>query len=242
MRDRYREICEAFRWRVPARFNIAEVACRRWADADRLALQWEDEDGSARALRFRDVRDAANRLSNALAALGVGRGDRVALLLPQRPETVVAYFACFQMGAVAVPLSFLFGPDALRYRLEHSGARVAIADPVTLERLLPLRPGLAALEHVVGVAGARGAGVLDWDDLLARARDAFEAAATGPQDPAAIIYTSGTTGAPKGTLLPHGALLGNLPGFECSHDGFPREGDFFWTPADWAWTGGLWTR
>jgi acyl-CoA synthetase (AMP-forming)/AMP-acid ligase II len=59
-------------------------------------------------------------------------------------------------------------------------------------------------------------------------------------DPSTIIYTSGTTGPPKGALLPHAVMLGNLPGFEHSHDGFPREGDLFWTPADWAWTGGLW--
>src|SRR5512147_1753067 len=106
MRDRYREVFDAFRWSVPADFNITAWACTRWAeDRHRLALQWEDEGGEVRACTYWELQREANRLSNALAALGIARGDRVAILLPQRPETVVAYFACFQMGAIAVPLS-----------------------------------------------------------------------------------------------------------------------------------------
>jgi acetyl-CoA synthetase len=153
---------------------------------------------------------------------------------------VITYLACFQMGAVAVPLSFLFGPEALRYRLADSGARVAVVDALTAASLAPVRAALPGLEHVIGSAGARDAGILDWDATLASASDRHEPATTTARDPAAIIYTSGTTGPPKGALLPHCALIGNLPGFEYSHDGFPREGDLFWSPADWAWTGGLW--
>ena len=230
-----------FRWRVPARFNIAQSACRRWAaDRARFALYWEDESGATAAFTYWDLEQASNRLSNALRALGVARGERVAILLPQRMETVVAYLACFQMGAIAVPLSHLFGPDALEHRLADSGAKVAIADPDTLPNLWPLRERLLALAHVIGVAGAREAGVHAWEDLLAKASRRFECADTGPSDPAVIIYTSGTTGPPKGALMPQSVLLGNLPGFEYSHDGFPKPGDLFWSPADWAWTGGLW--
>jgi acetyl-CoA synthetase len=239
--DRYRERYEAFRWRVPARFNIAEVACRRWAsDPARMAVLWEDESGERRSLTFAALAESANRLSNALAALGIARGDRVALMLPQRPEMVVSYIACFQMGAIAVPLSFLFGPEALEYRLRDSGAKAAIADPATLANLEPIRARLPELGTVIGVAGARAAATLAWEAVLERAAPDFILAETGPDDPATIIYTSGTTGPPKGTLLPHRALLGNLPGFEHSHDGFPQAEDLFWTPADWAWTGGLW--
>jgi acetyl-CoA synthetase len=239
--DRYREVYEAFRWQVPPDFNIAEYACHRWArGGERLALHWEDESGETQAWSYRDLAHASNRLANALAALGVGRGDRVALILPQRPETVVVYFACFQMGAIAVPLSFLFGPDALEYRLANSGAKVAVVDAQTLRNLEGVRSRLPDLEHVIGAAGATGEALLDWDATLAQAPRHFEAVKTRANDPAAIIYTSGTTGAPKGALLPHCALIGNLPGFECSHDGFPQEGDLFWSPADWAWTGGLW--
>ena len=241
MADRYSSISAAFRWSVPADFNIAQWACRRWAgERQRLALQWEDESGETAAWSYWELQQAANRLSNALAALGVGRGDRVALILPQRAETIVAYLACFQMGAVAVPLSFLFGPDALEYRLGNSGTRVAIADADTLAALEAVRDKLPDLAHVIGCAGAKGARVLDWDETLAAASRHFEPVATQARDPAAIVYTSGTTGPPKGALLPHAALLGNLPGFEHSHDDFPQRGDFFWSPADWAWTGGLW--
>ena len=112
--DRYREIVAAHRWNVPAQFNIGRACCARWAnDRARFALYWEDESGASLAYTFWDVQQRANRLSNALAALGVGRGDKVALILPQRPETVIAHIATYQLGAVAVPLSFLFGPEAL---------------------------------------------------------------------------------------------------------------------------------
>jgi len=241
MTDGHAEAVRAFRWQVPPDCNIAQSACRRWAtDRARLALYWEDESGATAAFTYWDLLQAANRLSNALAALDVARSDRVAILLPQRPETVVAYLACFQMGVVAVPLSFLFGPDALEYRLANSEAKVAIVDPETLPKLWAVRERLPALAHVIGVAGARESAVHGWESLLGRASRRFEAVATGPRDPAVIIYTSGTTGPPKGALMPQSTLIGNLPGFECSHDGFPKEGDLFWSPADWAWTGGLW--
>jgi acetyl-CoA synthetase len=241
VRDRYRERYESFRWRVPADFNIAAAACRRWAaDPERIAVHWEDESGERRTLTFSALLDAANRLSNALQALGVARADRVALMLPQRPEMVVAYIACFQMGAIAVPLSFQFGPEALEYRLRDSGAKVAIADASTYANLEPIRERLPELARIIGVAGASGPNVLDWDATLQRASGEYAPPPGSAEDPAAIIYTSGTTGPPKGTLLPHRALLGNLPGFKHSHDGFPQEGDTFWTPSDWAWTGGLW--
>ncbi|HXN15514.1 MAG TPA: AMP-binding protein, partial [Usitatibacter sp.] len=134
--DRYRELYESFRWQIPPNFNITQWACRRWSsERHRLAIYWEDEAGATRAFSYWDLQQAANRLSNALRALGVERGDRVALILPQRPETAIVYFACFQMGAIAVPLSFLFGPEALEYRLADSGAKVAIVDPDTLPNL-----------------------------------------------------------------------------------------------------------
>ncbi|HUQ27423.1 MAG TPA: AMP-binding protein [Usitatibacter sp.] len=241
MADRYREVYESFRWNVPPDFNIAAYTCARWAGSpDRLALHWEDESGATSRWTYAQLQQAANRLSNSLAAMGVARGDRVALILPQRAETIVTYLACFQLGAIAVPLSFLFGPDALEYRLSNSGAKVAVVDPQTAAGLEQVRGSLPALSHVIGAAGATGPRYHAWEETLARASSAFDAVATKATDPAAIIYTSGTTGPPKGALLPHAALLGNLPGFEHSHDGFPREGDLFWSPADWAWTGGLW--
>ncbi|HEV7476735.1 MAG TPA: AMP-binding protein [Burkholderiales bacterium] len=237
MVNRYEELYRSFRWDVPARYNIAHACCGQWAgDGTRVALHWEDESGAAATYTFRDIQVAANRLSNALSALGVKRGDRVALLLPQRPETAIAYMAIFQMGAIALPLSHLFGPDALEYRLEHAGASVAIAEPTTLPNLLAIKDRLSQLKHVIGVDVA---GVLDWKKLLDKGSSDFHPVDTSAEDPALIVYTSGTTGPPKGALKAHRVMLGNVPGFVHSHDFFPQKGDMFWSPADWAWTGGL---
>ena len=237
MVNRYEELYRSFRWDVPARYNIAHACCGQWAgDRSRVALYWEDESGAAATYTFRDIQVAANRLSNSLSALGVKRGDRVAILLPQRPETAIAYMAIFQMGAIAVPLSHLFGPDALEYRLENAGASVAIAEPTTLPNLLAVKDRLSQLKHVIGVDVS---GVLDWKKLLEKASSDFHPVDTSAEEPALIVYTSGTTGPPKGALKAHRVLLGNVPGFVHSHDFFPQKGDLFWSPADWAWTGGL---
>jgi acetyl-CoA synthetase len=240
MVNRYDELYESFRWQVPARYNIAEACCRRWAeDRSRFALYWEDESGAAAALSFWDVQSAANRLSNALAALGVQRGERVAIMLPQRPETAIAYMAIFQMGAIALPLSHLFGPDALEYRLGHAQASVALVEPTTLPNLWGIKQNLPRLRTIIGVGGARESGVLSYEDLLGKAASRFSPVETSAEDPALIIYTSGTTGPPKGALKAHRVMIGNVPGFVHSHDFFPQKGDMFWSPADWAWTGGL---
>jgi acetyl-CoA synthetase len=238
--DRYAEIFAAHRWNVPAEFNIARAVCTRHAtQADRLALLWEDETGSTERYTFAELQRHANRLSNALAACGVARGDKVAIVLPQRPQTAIAHVACYQLGAVAVPLSFLFGPDALEYRLENSEAKVAFCDAASLPNLSPIKNRLSRLSHVIGVAGARESWTLDWENLLAKGADDFTPVVTRATDPALLVYTSGTTGPPKGALMPHQCLLGNLPGFIYSHNVFPQDDDLFWSPADWAWTGGL---
>ena len=240
LNDRYEELYRSWRWQVPPRFNLARACCARWAaDRSRFALYWEDESGATSAWTFWDVQREANRLSNALAALGVRRGDRVALLLPQRPETAIAYMAIFQMGAIALPLSHLFGPDALEYRMRDAAACVAIAEPTTLPNLVAVRDRLPDLQHVIGVGGARESRVQAWETLLARASARFPGIDTGCDDPALIIYTSGKTGAPKGALHAHRVILGQIPGFAYSHDFFPQPGDVFWSPADWAWAGGL---
>jgi acetyl-CoA synthetase len=240
MQDRYEEIYRAFRWDVPGRYNIARACCGQWAeDRARFALYWEDESGATQAWSFWDIQQAANRLSNALAGLGVKRGERVALLLPQRPETAIAYIAVFQMGAIALPLSHLFGPEALEYRINHAGASVALVEPTTVANLWAVKDRLPGLRHVIGVGGAHESGVHAWESLLSKASSRFASTETGADDPALIVYTSGTTGPPKGALKAHRVLIGNVPGFVHSHDFFPQKGDMFWSPADWAWTGGL---
>ncbi len=240
MTDRYDELYRGWRWQVPERYNIARACCGRWAaDRSRFALYWEDESGTTAKYTFWDVQREANRLSNALAALGVRRGDRVALILPQRPEMAIAYMAIFQMGAIALPLSHLFGPDALEYRMDFAGASVALVEPTTIANLWAVRSKLQHLKHVIGVGGARETGVHAYESLLEKASSEFAALDTSVEDPALIIYTSGTTGPPKGALQAHRLLIGNVPGFLYSHDFFPQPGDMFWSPADWAWAGGL---
>jgi acetyl-CoA synthetase len=240
MSNRYEELYSAYRWQVPERYNIARECCGRWAqDRNRFALYWEDESGEKAAFTFWDLQREANRLSNALAGLGVTRGDRVAILLPQRPETAIAYIAIFQMGAIAVPLSHLFGPDALEYRMEHAEVSVAIVEPTTIANLWAVKRRLSHLRHVIGAGGAREAGVHAWEALLAKSSARFAPVDTLAEDPSLIIYTSGTTGPPKGALKPHRIMIGNVPGFVHSHDFLPQPGDMFWSPADWAWTGGL---
>src|ERR671918_2692091 len=192
MPERYEELYKSFRWNVPQRYNMARACCGQWAlDRARFALYWEDESGATAAYSFWDLQRSANRLSNALAALGVKRGDRVAIILPQRPETAIAYVAVFQMGAIALPLSHLFGPDALEYRMEHAEASVAIVEPATIANLWAIRGRLTHVRHVIGVGGAIESGVLQWEDLLSKASTKFGCLDTNADDPALIIYTSG---------------------------------------------------
>jgi acetyl-CoA synthetase len=237
--NRYEQLYNEFRWLVPDELNIAEVCCNRWAkDPSRIAIHYEDDSGHASAFTFGALKEGADRLSNVLVQLGVKRGDRIAIILPQRPETAVAHMACYQLGAVAMPLSILFGPDALEYRLQNSDAVVAIVDRAGCDNLKEARANCPSLKHVIAI-DCDATDALDWHAQLAQADASFTPEHTLATDPAVLIYTSGTTGAPKGALIPHSAIIGNLPGFVASQNWFPQEGDVFWSPADWAWTGGL---
>jgi len=236
---RYEACVAGFRWALPARYNIAVDTVTR-QDPDALALIHETEDGAVQRFRFGDIERASNRLANALTARGLVRGDRVGVLLPQRPETAIAHIAAFKAGLVSIPLFTLFGPEALSYRLENAGAKAVVTDAAGLETLSPLRDRLPELETIVVTDRATDDGtILAFDPLLERARDAFVPVDTTADDPALIIYTSGTTGNPKGALHAHRVLLGHLPGVEFPHDFLPQPGDLMWTPADWAWIGGL---
>lgn len=237
--DRYASLYHSFRWQVPEYLNISDVCCCRWAnDSARIAIHYEDEAGNTSTLTYSTLQKQANRLANVLRTLGVQQGDRVAIILPQRPETAVAHMACYQLGAVAMPLSILFGPEALEYRLQNSEAVAAIVDHAAEASLRQVRPACPALKHVVA-AECGTPGTLDWHAELERADSRFEPVRTRATDAAVLIYTSGTTGAPKGALIPHSAIIGNLTGFVASQNWFPQQGDVFWSPADWAWTGGL---
>jgi acetyl-CoA synthetase len=239
--DEYAALHAGFRWHVPARFNLAEVCCTRWARATprAVAIRCEHENGTRRAHTYEELDAAAARLAAALRRRGVGRGDRVAIVMPQRFETAVAHIALYRLGAVGMPLSMLFGPEALEYRINDSGARLALVDESGIDNVLAARALCPQLSTVVAAGAAEGRGDADWRRLLEEGDAAFAAVATEADDPAVLVYTSGTTGPPKGALLPHRALIGNLPGFVCSQNWFPQDDAVFWSPADWAWTGGL---
>jgi acetyl-CoA synthetase len=235
------ELRAAFRWRIPAEFNIGVDVCDKWADDPARVALLDASAGPPRPYTFAELRDRSNRWANALAALGVGPGDRVAIVLSQRPETALAHIAVYKLGAIAVPLATLFGDDALEYRLRDSGARAVVLDGQAAPRLVRIRDRLPDLAAVVAVDADALAvpGALDAAGLEDRASDRFAPRPTRPDDPAGILYTSGTTGPPKGAVLPHRALIGHLPAFSLFHDLAPQPGDRLWSPADWAWIGGL---
>ncbi len=252
MADRYLAIHQGFGWKVPKRFNMAQACCGQWAaqpaTARRVAIREHVAgQGLGQSWTFGQLQTAANRLSRVLQAQGVQRGDRVAIVLPQRFETAVAYMAVLQMGAVAMPLSMLFGPEALSFRIKDSQARVAVCDESTVQALQQARPDCPGFQTLIGVGGAGALADLDYAKAVASQVASFQPVSTLADDPAVLIYTSGTTGNPKGALIPHRALIGNLTGFVCSQNWFgfdPFDASraskaVFWSPADWAWTGGL---
>ena len=236
----YGTLYQSFRWQIPARYNIGVDVCDRWAEIDpsRTAIFNLGAEGAVEQVSYGALREASNRLANALAARGIGRGDRIALLLAQGPAVAVSHVAIYKLGAIALPLAMLFGVDAIAHRLQDSGARALITNAQGLAKLAARRDVAPGLEFVWSIDGPAD-GAEDFYAMLARAACDFAPAATTPDDPALMVYTSGTTGPPKGALHAHRVLLGHLPGIEFPHEFLPQPGDRFWTPADWAWAGGL---
>ncbi len=236
----YDTLTRDFRWDIPAQFNMATACCDRHADgSNRPALIYVDEDGGVRRTSFDQFRALSSRFANVLKADGLARGDRVAVFLSQSLELPIAHLAAFRAGFVSVPLFTLFGEDALEFRLADSGARAVVTDETGWEKIAGIRHRLPSLQNVyVASAVARPGARSLWAAIEAAAEE-FVTAATSADDPAIIIYTSGTTGNPKGALHAHRTLLGHLPCVEMVHDFLPKPGDLMWTPADWAWIGGL---
>ena len=236
----YDEVYKAFRWEVPEFYNIGVDICDKWAaHKKRLALIYLDENGQVVRYTFRDLKRYSNRLANGFTAAGIGRGDRIGILLPQCPETAISHIAAYKVGAIAIPLFTLFGTDALAYRLSNSQAKALVTDGNNLDKVLEIWPELPQLKTILVTGGDKTDKILDFWDTLELGSSEFHPVKTRADDPALIIYTSGTTGPPKGALHAHRTLLGHLPGVEFPHNFFPKENDLFWTPADWAWIGGL---
>jgi acetyl-CoA synthetase len=255
--DSYEQLREAFEWAVPDQFNMATYVCDRWAtDKRRVALFGEHEagDGSStptdatgipagqrETYTFWQFQTITNRLANYLRDQGVERGDRVGVNAPQRPATMFAHVAAWKLGAVSVPLSTLFGPDAVEYRLDDCDAVAAVVDASNLDTVREARESLPALETVVTVGDADPqADEVAFQDAVADQSRTFETVATDAEDDAIIIYTSGTTGDPKGVRHAHRMLLGHLPLFVTTMLNMDlQDGDVFWTPAEWAWIASL---
>ncbi len=233
------ETRDAFRWAIPEYYNIGVDICDRPAatDPDSPAIIDVAADRRSVVHTFADLRRMSNQLANALTD-HVPQGSRIAVLLPQCVETAVAHVAITKMGGISLPLFTLFGPDALLHRLRDSAASAVITNADGAAVLSTLRDQLPDLSIILSIDGASD-GAEDLHALTTAQSDNFTPVPTKSDDPAILIYTSGTTGAPKGALHAHRVLLGHLPGVEMSHDFFPKPGDRIWTPADWAWIGGL---
>ena len=238
--ETYDSVCASFRWNIPESFNMGVAACDRHAHQRyRLALIYEKENGQVEKYTFWSLRRLSNQFANALRRSGFERGDRLAILLPQCPETGIAHLAAYKTGGIALPLFTLFGPDALQYRLENSAARCVVTDGDNLEKVLQIKKSLPHLQSIFVTRSPQPSEAVDFWDALGRESTNYEPAQTRNEDPALLAYTSGTTGPPKGALHAHRTLIGHMPGVEFPHNFFPQEDDLFWTPADWAWLGGL---
>jgi acetyl-CoA synthetase len=235
----YEELVAEFSWDVPLHYNIGVDVCDKWAhEPARIALIHKPPVGEPLEYTFAEIRRLSNQTAGLMLSSRLARGDRIAVFLPQMPETAIAHVAIYKIGAIAVPLFSLFGVEALEYRLADCGARAVVTDLAGAAKLRSIRARLPELEIVFTIDGVCADSV-SFHDGLSRQSVHLEPLITDANDPALIIYTSGTTGTPKGALHAHRVLLGHLPGVELSHNLAPQVGDRFWTPADWAWIGGL---
>lgn len=240
--DTYEALYATFAWNIPARFNMGVDVCDRHAarDADAPALLVASADGDLVTYSFGALRALSNQAANMFRAHGLRQGDRISVLLPQSVEAALTHIAVWKMGAISLPLFTLFGEDALLYRLTDAGAAAVVTDMANYPKIAALVGSLPDLRRVYVIdAGADGDGFTDFWGGLGKASDAFMPMDTAADDPGLIIYTSGTTGNPKGALHAHRVLLGHMPAAEMFHNFLGAPGDLMWTPADWAWIGGL---
>ena len=235
--DSYEDLYEAFEWEIPERFNAATYCCDRWAEADpdRIAIHAIETEGE-RQYTYGDLQSVANRLANHLQARGIERGDRVGVSGAQKVEFVAAHLATWKLGAVTVPLSLLFGPDGLGYRLRDSGASAFVADAAALEALRETRGDCEDLDTVLTVDGEPREGETEFHAAIEGESATFETRETDAEEPAALLYTSGTTGPPKGAVHAHRFLLGALVVYlTVGWNTDPSRDRPMYSPVEWSW-------
>ncbi|MGQ0564218.1 MAG: acyl-CoA synthetase [Gemmobacter sp.] len=227
----------AIRW--PADANIHQMTLGRHLGPearDRTALIWQAADGSVTKISFAQVDRAATGLAATLRAAGFGQGDLIGLHLGQHPDTAIAHMAVCKIGAVAVTLSQLYGPDTLAHALNDCRARAVLTDRAAWRGLdAALFPHLAHvwMRDPLPAAGDLGA-------AMATDAPGFVPDFTGADDPALLMYTSGSTGKPKGILHGHRVLASYAPSIALFFNlSMTDEDAVFWSPSDWAWVGGL---
>lgn len=229
----------SFRWDIPERLNLAEYLCTRHARRapESTAVVVDYEDGRQETVSYGVLEERSAQLAGAFACRGLARGDRVAVTLEQGWEALVSYVAAFRLGLVAVPLSGMYGGDALAERMADAGVRIWLTDRLNADKLSGSAP--SCVEHVVIAGGGATGGELRFDTFLEEATPHWDTVDTAAEEPALIFYTSGSTGAPKGAVHAHRIAHAHTPSFQLGFELGPRRGDVFWTPTDWAWLGSL---
>jgi acetyl-CoA synthetase len=212
--------------------NACVECCDRWAEPGRVALNWESQRGDSGELTFVELRDRAARFANLLLRRGVRPGDVVAVMLPRRPELLVAAMGIWRAGAVYQPLFTAFGPKAIEHRLKTSQARLVVTDAANRDKLDEVPGAPAAL-----VVAPTRAGDLDFAAALAAEAPEFEPVLRRGDDLVALMSTSGTTGLPKGVPVPLRALAAFRVYMQLAVD--LRPDDRFWNIADPGWAYGL---
>jgi len=242
MSDQYPVLYSSYRWLVPTQFNIAQACLQRWSgnimEGRRLAMHHEDERGNGTDWSYGQLAELSNRLANGLHKMGIQKGDRVAVIMPQRPEAVAASLAVLGTGAILVPLSPHLGNDGLTLRLRDAETRVIIADATAAPELTHVMKQCCSVRQLIGLE-FQNDDTLSWRTLLARESSDFHPVATHADDPAILLYTAGTTGMPKGVLHAHRVLIGILPAFVAAQNWYPQPGDLFWSALDWSTAPGL---